>query len=231
MKDFLIHHYKKYDTVTTYFYTMMEDLEEDYKIIDDIIYIKGKECYVPSLLIKTIKTFELFEKDDYDYIVRTNVSTIINYEELIKELIQTPIKFYGGGLSMNLQWTADYAGITDDTWFGTTFITGTSIIFSKEAFRFLLNNKDKIRLDIIDDVSLGIFFKEHAPTYRVQTLPQSKYYTVPIYITPPDMIDINRMKYDINTNKYIFYRNRCYNNREIDLIQMKFIIDIIENKI
>ena len=53
----------------------------------------------------------------------------------------------------------DRWGIFDSTWYGTLFASGTSIIFTKKAVDEIVNNMNLVRMDIIDDVSLGIYVR------------------------------------------------------------------------
>ena len=103
--------------------------------------------------------FKYLNNFDYDYLIRSNISTIIEFNRLISYLEKNPIDYYGAGKLVNLQWTG--GGIFDSTWYGTLFASGTSIIFTKKAVDEIVNNMNLVRMDIIDDVSLGIYVREH----------------------------------------------------------------------
>ena len=167
---------------------------------------------------------------DFDYLIRSNISTIINFNNLIKELQKHPIDFYGGGKVLNLQWLG--GGITDSTWYGTEFACGTSIILTKPAVTFILESERLIHKSIVDDLALAILMREYMPNIKPQELNQSFYKTTPCFFRNEgfDMQGIiNFVKENSDT---IFYRNRCYNCRKVDEIQMKIIVDILmENNI
>ena len=49
-----------------------------------MIYIKGEETFIPGILEKTLLAIKISSKNfTYDYIVRTNISTLVNYIKLI----------------------------------------------------------------------------------------------------------------------------------------------------
>ena len=212
--------YKKNKNVKTIYYKFCEDIVDDYVLIDDILYIKGTESFRPGILEKTLKTFKFFENEatKYDYIIRSNISTIINFNLLIPELIRKPIN-YSGGLMMTLYWTDVAGGLPDDTWRGTKFASGTAIMFSKEAFMYLIQNLDLLHKDIIDDVSIAIFFNKYFPSFINDFSDDSQFLFVE---------DLHGNYDNIKIDKVIFYRNRNDNDRNLDYIQMENIIKCIE---
>lgn len=211
-------YYKKFKNVKTIYYVFSNEISEDYLLSDDILYIKGEETFVPGILDKTVKAFMYFEKDlrYYDYIVRSNISTIINFDLLNSELLQKPVE-YSGGMGMELQWIDKPSGIIDETWFGTKFISGTAIIFSRNALRGLIQNYKLLRMDIIDDVSIAILFKHYFPDYVSDPIDQSKYLQIE---------DLNGDYEKIDTKRIIFYRNRNV-DRNLDCIQMEEIVKLL----
>ena len=101
-------------------------------ILKMILYIlMVKNHYVPGILKKTLLAFKYLNNIDYDYLIRSNISTIIDFNRLISYLDKNPIDYYGAGKLVNLQWTG--GGMLDSTWRGTLFASGTSIIFTKKA--------------------------------------------------------------------------------------------------
>ena len=138
---------------------------DEYKIDREkqIIFLKGEETFIPGILEKTIKSFKIITQmfPEYDYIVRSNISTIVNLKLLREKLYQyeTPILY--GGYIRDLQWCG--SGITTSCFFGTLFASGIGIIFSKSTINIILDNTHLLRYDIIDDVALGVLFKEHFP--------------------------------------------------------------------
>ena len=95
------------DNIDAYFITFDENLEEDIKIIDDIIYVKGKETHI-NILYKTMKSLNYIINtlgQTYDYVVRANISTVINFENLFNYLTTCPkTNLYTGGKLEILRW-------------------------------------------------------------------------------------------------------------------------------
>ncbi len=204
-------YYKKFNNVITIYYTFSPKYNI-ITLIDDILYIPGNETYLPGILDKTIKAFLYIDSHyQYDYIVRSNISTIINFNLLINKLNKINIE-YGGGIINKLKKLDKFNGINNTTYFGTKYISGTTIIFSNKMIKKILLNKDKINYNIIDDASIGIFIKEEFPDI------------VPIEIN--DFLFIEEDIQDINLylDNIIFYRNRCI-DRKKDIDHMKIIIN------
>jgi hypothetical protein len=198
---------------------------------DDVLHIEGNESFVPGILNKTLKAFEFVLHTgimaDFDYIIRSNISTVINFDLLIKELKQTPLAYYGGGLIHTLKWRDINAGITDDQYYGTSFANGTSIMMTREALRYLIDNKDLVKTSIVDDVAIGIFFMENQPKYYPpQEVGWRKYLTMDINYNT--MEGKNKLKEIVDSKNYIFYRNRWgQRDRMVDVSHMKLLRDIL----
>lgn len=232
MKDILAPYYKRSsDNIITIFYQYSSNIDSEFVKEGDMLLIKGEESFVPGILNKTLKTFEYIIQtgliDDVDYIIRSNVSTVINFDLLMKELKETPLRYYGGGLIHTLRWKDASAGIIDDRYNNTTFANGTSIMMTKNAFHFLMDNKNLIKKNIVDDVAIGIFFKENRPLYYPpQEIGIRKFKTMD---TDYNNIEgINELKKIVQSNKYIFYRNRWGNrDRMVDISHMKLITNFI----
>ena len=210
-------YYKKHN-IDTLYYTFSNTND----IVDDILYIKGSESKIPGILDKTIKAFEYIQPnlDDYDYVVRSNISTIINFDLLKEQLMNKPID-YGGGIMWDLQWLHPEGGVIDKTHWNKKFASGTSIILSSKLVKRILENKQHIQYDLIDDVAIGVLIHD----YFSDIIPVdfSKYFIA---------LDNHNghepsIKSQISNPTHIFYRNRASDTRNIDVIQMKTILDII----
>lgn len=208
-------YYKKFNNIITIYYTF----SLKYNIItlvDDILYIPGNDTYLPGILDKTIKAFlycDLHYK--YDYIVRSNISTIVNFNLLSNKLNKTSID-YGGGQYLLLRTIDVLNGITNNKYFGTYYVGGTAIIFSNKMIKLLLLNKDKLDYSVVDDVAIGVLIKEQFPDIAISYIQPMFYNTNPINMS------------DIASNQYLYYRNKT-NNRMNDVNHMKQIIDILNN--
>lgn len=216
-------YYKKYKNVDTLYYHFDNFNDKDnnsYKYDKDnnILLIKGKENYLPGILDKTIKAFKYVEELEkikgykYDYIVRSNISTIIDFDKLNDELIRNPID-YGGGIRLMISkgWRDELGGIDNDRYEGVQYASGTSIIVSRNLLDKMLKKNNLIDYTVIDDVSIGDFISKNFPEYKLHTYDNYFLYT-------------NDNIIGSNISNYIFFRNRN-NDRKTDVKLMKYIID------
>jgi hypothetical protein len=85
---------------------------------------------------------------EFDYVVRTNVSSYWNLKRLLEMLDRAPRNdLYMGviGKSYIPKLNAEIE-----------FISGAGIILSKDVVELILQNRDRIEADFIDDIALGI---------------------------------------------------------------------------
>jgi hypothetical protein len=158
MKDILTSYLKTLPMVQFYFITLRPQ-EKEVVIEDHIMYIRGNETYVPGILDKTLRAIEYCHANmSYQYLVRSNISTVIDFTKLDESKLTAK---YMGCDQNNLQWLDPYGGITDQSLWGTPYIGGIGIIMTPDTVSFLLAHKDEIRMDVVDDVSLGAFFTKY----------------------------------------------------------------------
>lgn len=235
MMSILRKYYNTFSNVTSVFIILDSTIQTEYLLENNILFIKGTESYIPGILYKTIKALHYFKDTlhSYNYVIRSNVSTIINFDLLTKLLndnINNKID-YASGLLLTLNWLDPQGGINDNTYFGTTYASGTSIILSSETALKMIEMQDKFNYNVIDDVSIGLFIKDNLPDIQINSISDSFVFT--------DNINISDLKL-IDNSKYIFYRNRS-NDRNNDIQKMTIITnnltgnsiendEIIENK-
>lgn len=210
-------YYSKFSNVKTIYYKFDENIVNDYELRKNILHIKGKETYIPGILDKTIKAFQYIIDNNYnfDYVIRSNISTIVDFNLLTLYLQETPIQF-GGGLKNGVTSDKNHPDLEN-----LIFASGTSIILSKTTLKELLNKKHHIRNDLIDDVSIGVLMRDYLQNIKQHYIPENRF----IFISDENgerskILDI------IKDNSYIFYRNR-QSNRKTDIKQMEIIIEYL----
>jgi hypothetical protein len=77
-----------FENVTSYFIVCDDTIAQDVLIEDQIIKVKLIEDNWNSILIKVIKSFELFKTQDYTHVMVSNISTIVNIP-IVYQLIST----------------------------------------------------------------------------------------------------------------------------------------------
>lgn len=200
MKNIQMKYVNNNEHIDYYFITFKTFMSKNVEIINNIIYVKGVETAM-NILEKTIVALDYLiniKKNTYDYIIRTNISTIFNYTLLIQYLHSIPQNdIYIGGIFFKLAWLDYKYGINDykiDLYSlqNLYYFQGTGITMSFDVVQCILQNKINLKYDIIDDVAIGLFIKNYIP----------KAYS--------RMLEIPHMKYSKNcfTNEAVIIRNR-----------------------
>ena len=155
---------------------------------------------------------------EFSPIHQRSASTILDFEKVNEYFLSTnKHELYTGGRILELEWTDPSFGIVDETYFHTPFAQGSLIVCSIDIIEKMLNEKEKIKFSIIDDVSIAIFIKENTNINTEQ-----------IYNTKPSFCLDNLSKLQDYTKDrcYFAYRNHrnisySWGNREADLEEMK----------
>ena len=180
---------------------------------DNIIYIKGSETFIPGILWKTICGIEIFkDRTEFDYIIRSNISEIVNFDLLSRKLNEVDFD-YGGAQYKELTWIDPRAGIFDWYYLNLKFVQGNAIIISNNFKNIIFENINKINFDIIDDVAFGILYEDLKYKHNLK-----------------DVVTFEeRINTDVYEDDIVFYRNK-HEERKIDVINMKKICDEILKK-
>jgi hypothetical protein len=233
--------YKTLPDVDTFFYCF-DKVDDDYLVNEDLLVIKGGESRL-GILDKTIKALEYFDLNKYDYVVRSNVSTIVDFVQLNQVLSSRKIE-YGGGYINKLKWLDPESGIVDDSHHGLYFASGTCIILSQSNAKKLVAEKEKLNYNVVDDVSIAIFFKEHNITpepicterfWFVNDLTAQIKPNYPVVGNGYELTnDVYKVTNDIiNTTiklqNHVYFRNRSL-NRDIDINNMIVIVSALLQK-
>ena len=97
------------------------------------------------------------------------------------------------------------------------YASGTSIILSYDVAINMVENIDKFRHDIIDDVSIGVYMKKYLPIVINNLIKYKATYLI-----------FNRKIKHTDLKKYVFIRNRINmdeTKRQDDLVNMEKTIE------
>ena len=198
--------YLKTTGIQYYFYCYDPTIRDLYIIEGDLLKIRGVENYNPGITLKTIDAIKISLKYDYDYILRSNISTIIDIPRLTDYLDSNPME-YGGGIRFKLKWLDPMCGIHDRMHWNTIYAQGTAIVMSRKTVKLFIDNRSSADTKIIDDVCIGVFAKQfNIPTVR---------------IGGDRSFAVNAQS---ATDDGIFYRNKR-SDRKLDIYFMQKIID------
>lgn len=198
--------YRSVPNVTTIYYCYDPAISKplDYDPEQMILRIRGNETYVPGILLKTLDAFAfaLEQFPSAELFIRSNVSTVLDLRKLCKECFHDSSLVYGGCWKNELAWLDPSGGVKDSTWFGTKYASGTCILMRRPFLRQMIHDRARIRTDLVDDLSIGVWKREHAPNIDVWT--------------------------PASGGKDWFFRNRQA-NRNNDLVRMKEIVSQLAN--
>jgi len=206
-----------------YFCQMNNEQENDLEVVDNFLYVKGNESLL-NILKKTIVSMKyIIQNHNIDFLIRTNISTIININKF-KQILQfiPRTEFYGSSNYLNLQWLSHEHGIYDNSLFGTIYAQGTGIIFSKDMVEDICRDSDKLRYDLVDDLAIGVYIN----TFKSHVLESSQRISNGLLT----MIDTKTNDVSQISVNHIFYRNRYLSyeaneTRDNDIINMEYFIN------
>lgn len=184
MKNILNLYYKKYEkshNLKYFFVYLDESITDNILVKENNIYVKGKESIVPGIITKTMTALKYINNNyDYDILVRTNLSSFYNLENLYS-LLDSNI------------FESDNVAIGYRPF--NSFISGTSIILSKTiALRLYnqYNNNNRYAIsNIIDDVLISDILKHLG--IRLTSLPSTSDIKMMIDINNPLPDDISNI--------------------------------------
>lgn len=186
--------------IKSYFIKYNPSLLENIILIDDTIYIKGVESFIPGCLDKTIKSIEYcLQNMEFDFIFRTNMSSVLDLNKLYNLLNQ------------NIQ----CAGVIGDCT-GQKFVSGAGILMNKSVCQQLIKNKNSLNYNVLDDVSIGKFLTNN----NINLIPLTRFEAYKY----ENNISILKKENIIN---YYHFRCKCENNSNKTIELMNLIIKYI----
>jgi FkbM family methyltransferase len=211
----LLSKYLALKNVDHYFYCFKEDDDnfydgKEYKIVGDVFYLKGKETLQPGILDKTLKALDFFKDYDYDYIVRSNVSTIVDFDVLDYHLSLKSVDYGGFYAYKGVDGPYCPNDLIKEKYENVLYYEGSCVILSKRAVFAILEKQVLLREENqMDDVSFGVVF-------------ENTEYVRKLYFSS---VKNGEFKHDLNP----FFSHICYRNkrpdRTEDLKYMKIILN------
>lgn len=213
--------------VEAYFIRSSYDHNEDVFLDGDTFHVRGKED-IFTILHKTLMVMEHLKKHykkEYDFTLRTNMSTIVDVNKFMSYLHNfREIEYIYGG---------DLVG---DTIKGFTYgyALGTAIIFSRKVYDSIVENMHwAFDHSVWDDQAFGIYIAKFLPcalNHELSIKPYGGHNGHILYSrqTPAgentrlqNFIEFSETK-NLRSSSVIFYRNRT-NNRLEDVNIMDYI--------
>ena len=225
-------YYHKFTRVKTLYYTFSDTITETYVLDGDILRIRGTESLVPGILDKTLLALK-YVRDAIPfsgYVIRSNISTIIDMEKLMAH--EALFTFDYGGPACLLRWISPPDGIHDHRYAGLTFVSGTCILLSRRLVGRLLADESKVQRSLIDDVAMGVFFKDHCAHMVLHVF---AYITIGIDNACFKMllhsVGDDVLKHHVLGGEVLFYRNKNpEGQRAIDVAQMATVVHALRDR-
>jgi hypothetical protein len=200
--------WKKYmhnhPNIKSYFIKFNNKLDKNVLLKDDTIFIKGYESYIPGCLLKTFESIKyLLSVEDFDYVFRTNMSSVVDLNKLYN-LLHNYNKDYSGVIGIAIHNN------------NIKFASGAGMLLSKYFCEFLINNSHLLNYTLLDDVSIGLFSQNN----NIQLYPLTRFeafnYTQNVELITKELI-----------SEYYHFRCKDENNPINTIALMEKVINII----
>jgi hypothetical protein len=164
--------YKQHEQQVATFYYCRDETIDEVQIDDMLMKLPGKEGYLPGILEKTLQAFAFCDQsfDDFEFVVRSNISTVVNWRILLPLLEAHKDDgdlFYGGPFILCSDSLASGVG-PYDSFMPLSFAQGTCIVMNAASMKFVLEHQNLLNREIDDDPSIALLLKQHK-----HILPQS----------------------------------------------------------
>ena len=138
------------DLLNSHSFSQLQSLKHQFELDREnkTLYVRGDECLIPGILHKTVEALSFFLRDDeYDYVWRTNLSSVLDFAGLER---------YLGTISSSKCLYSGYIGLGSlNNGSSSFFASGAGFLMSRDVAMYLVENKDFLRWDLIDDVAIG----------------------------------------------------------------------------
>jgi hypothetical protein len=192
----------------------------------DVLSFQGQDSFIPGCLKKTMLALAHFAPvlHRYQYILRANVSTIVDVPRLRSALsTATATVHYGAARTYDLY--AGYRdpamGIVDDRFLGLTYGAGLCLIMSPRSVRALLQADARGSLDYsaVDDVAIGAV---------LVPLSACSNFHPRLWVVPDFQGNDTALSTHVRNNldSVLFYRNK-HPDRRLDVHQMRVIVNAL----
>lgn len=137
--------------IPIFFLRAVTEIADDTVYIDgDCLYTKWIEDFAHRVNDKTFKALQYcFENLEFDYLLRTNLSSFYRLDALSAYLEGVPrVGFYAGPVN-----SFEFEGEEGKTF---DYVSGSGILLSRNLIPIVLSKQNTISYDYIDDVWLGM---------------------------------------------------------------------------
>jgi len=196
------------DRIKYFFIENKSDLSADVVEENNYLYITGSESFIPGIYQKSVKAIEYVTNNySFDYVIRTNLSTIWHMENLFTLLDNQPKERFAGGYAFQ------------------GFISGTGIIMSRDVGVLVYSNPTSSYIG--DDLAISQTIQsQNVSLYDVQE------YKWGFLIPRTDNLPGNCRYLDINENNFsdiLNFRIKNADRVNTDIHYFKMLINKLYN--
>jgi hypothetical protein len=177
-----------------------ENIDQEYKIIDNNLYTKCVENYWSSLLLKVMSGFDHFIKSDYDLVFKTNLSTLINLDKFYKccESILNSEEYIYHGVIGNYE-NYDY-------------ISGAGMLLNKKTVSLIIESKSEITPQWTDDIFFGhVLSRKHLIKPKMECMDRYNLIDQNQQVDPKSVMDSSHIRIKVRAgNKDVEFSNKVF---------------------
>ena len=202
MKEISEKYHNKYLDKIKYFYIEYNDtIDTDVKEDGNHIYVKGQESghVGPGMYMKTVKALEYVTKTySYEFIMRTNLSSFLHLENIMKYIDMLPKNNFAGGFPCS------------------NFISGTGIFVSRDVANILVQDVRFLLQSEYEDVNISNILRDN----NIELSDLSNYCVV--------FLINNQYDESISIpENLLYYRIKNEADRNIDVMYFKLLLNKI----
>lgn len=179
----------------------------------DVLYCRNSDTHIPGILEKTVTGLRhLLEKEAkeeqlFDFVLRTNLSSIFSFEKLLSQLEKLPkTKCYAGFPNF---YSGAPRGGSDSPEPNTCYVSGCGIVLSRDAAVSLVEHETKLTREW-DDIAIGRHFESLG--YTLSPLPRVDIDSLELWHAlreklPPDVFHV----------RFKHWNESCRNDEEVKM--------------
>jgi len=152
---------KKPDWVEIYFVEARENNTTSVEIVEDTIYIRGRDSLQPGIWKKQIYAMKYLLNKEYDYLIRSNLSTFYNFDLLKSYLLNKPkTRLICGNILYIPKHYETQSEFSRKTVFGCSYIMSRDVVehlvdWDSNEIEYMIPD-DHVISYLIDDMQLDI---------------------------------------------------------------------------
>jgi hypothetical protein len=191
------------ENIEAYFIKANPELQEEVFFQGDVIWSRSIEEYSPGILNKTIMSMNAFRDrlDEFDYVLRTNLSSFYLFHNLVEFLKNEPTSNYYSGIIYTLD---------------VPFVSGDGIVLSKDLVLKMINNMSYFMdSKVPDDLLIGRFFIENG-IKAVQPKKRLDLLSLDLWNFHKDRIPLDTYQFRVkNSNDFLRETDELFIQREL----------------